>query len=76
MGHLKESAPRRAQQICAKFASFSTLRSLLRSFRPGHKCKHVKHLSDHLARDIGLDRTEMERQRHVWPSESAERPGI
>lgn len=33
-----------------------------------------KSISDHIARDIGMTKAELERHRFVWPSESKDRP--
>jgi uncharacterized protein YjiS (DUF1127 family) len=55
------------------------LRQILHLWRrlfPGRTRDHVRHLSDHLARDIGLGRNDMARHRHVWPSESTNRPSV
>jgi hypothetical protein len=36
--------------------------------------KLPKPISDHVARDIGMTGATLERHRHVWPSESKDRP--
>lgn len=38
--------------------------------------KLPKHISERLARDIGMSRAELERHRFVLPSQSADRPLI
>lgn len=35
-----------------------------------------KSLSDHLARDIGVTQAELDRLRHVWPSETQNHPRL
>jgi uncharacterized protein YjiS (DUF1127 family) len=69
-------APRRVRYSCAKLAPIRRIWSLMSRQLHRRKGKHVKQLSDHLARDIGLNPAQMERHRFVWPSESANRPKI
>lgn len=52
------------------------LQHLWRCLFPPDKRPHVRHLNDHQARDIGLGPNDMARHRHVWPSESPNRPPV
>lgn len=69
MTDLSLNALWRNQLTCAKNAFLTAAKTFFCRLRPGPKSRHIKHISDHLARDIGLGPAEMERQRHVWPSQ-------
>jgi len=70
------NAHQRAQQTCAKSTPTSAVSAFLRNLLPRPKSEHVKHLSNHLARDIGLSLAQMQVHRHVWPSESTNHPRL
>jgi hypothetical protein len=74
--HLPLSGLWHALSTCAKIVLSSAVNPVLNHLFPRHRSKQIKHISDHLARDIGIGPTEMERHRHVWPSQSVDRPRI
>jgi hypothetical protein len=41
---------------------------------PRRKPEDMPHISDKIARDIGLSADELAELRHVWPSDSKDRP--
>ncbi|MBW4709274.1 hypothetical protein KX928_15895 [Roseobacter sp. YSTF-M11] len=49
------------------------LRRLFAWMKPAPRHTHIKHISPHLARDIGLPDHYLDQQKHVWPSESVDR---
>ena len=57
----------RALSACAKF--FQT-----RHTDPDHDVGAPPPLTPHIARDIGLSPSEIERMRHRWPSQSTQHP--
>jgi len=73
-------APRRDRKSFAENATLPMfLRPVLRLWRRlvSRPSRYdVRHLSDHLARDTGLSPDDMARRRHIWPSESVDRPRI
>lgn len=50
------------------------IRDRLAKYNHMQRTKLPRSISDHHARDIGLSRADLERHRHVWPSEGKDRP--
>ncbi len=50
------------------------IRDRLTKLNHMQRAKLPKPISDHHARDIGLNGVELEAHHHVWPSESKDRP--
>ncbi len=69
MAFLDLNTPRRA-----RFSFVGLIGKLRKASQP--RPGFPKSISDHLARDIGLDAYELEKLRFEWPSEGPDRPRI
>lgn len=74
MAFLEETAPWRARKTRAKIVE--VVRCIMKTVKrlPSGRAMRQPHLSDHLARDIGLSPGEIELQRFELPSRTTYHP--
>ncbi|MDW3183248.1 MAG: hypothetical protein R8F89_14800 [Roseobacter sp.] len=71
---MTDASRSRAESGFATMFEKITLTRLVRWLRPRPKGLHIGDISDHLARDIGLSKADLERLRLTLPSQTDHHP--
>ncbi len=76
MAMMDQFAPWRAPKNCIKKARFWLILSKVMRVWRQRKHPHIGSLSPRLARDAGLDQTDLAKHQHQWPSETHQHPRL